>query len=105
MPWRGSPWRGATDPKPVVSLPWPWERLFFGLGSLWISAGRRKKLSVVFRPSTFQRFQKGDDEMALIDDVKQICDRLAPLGWGALLQWHGLNISRQPTLPGNWNGL
>jgi hypothetical protein len=31
--------------------------------------------------------------MALIDDVKQICDRLAPLGWGALLQWHGLNIA------------
>jgi hypothetical protein len=31
--------------------------------------------------------------MALIDDAKQICDRLVPLGWGALLQWHGLNIA------------
>ena len=34
----------------------PWDRLFFGLCSLWISPGRRKKLCIVVRPSTSQRF-------------------------------------------------
>ena len=34
----------------------PWVRLVFGLCSLWIAPDRRKKVSVVFRPSTFQRF-------------------------------------------------
>ena len=31
--------------------------------------------------------------MALIDDVKKICDRLAPHGWAALLKEHGLDIT------------
>lgn len=31
--------------------------------------------------------------MALIDDVKRICNRLAPQGWGDLLAQHGLNIT------------
>ncbi|MEM8780312.1 MAG: hypothetical protein AAGF26_15870 [Cyanobacteria bacterium P01_G01_bin.49] len=31
--------------------------------------------------------------MALIDEVKQICDRLAPLGWGELFQQQGLDIT------------
>ena len=31
--------------------------------------------------------------MALIDDVKKICDRLAPHGWAALLREHGLDIT------------
>ena len=34
----------------------PWDRLVFGLCALWIAPSRRKKVSVVFRPSTFQRF-------------------------------------------------
>jgi hypothetical protein len=36
----------------------PWDRLFVGLCSLWIAPGRRKKLAVVFRPSTFHRFHE-----------------------------------------------
>lgn len=36
----------------------PWDRLFVGLCSLWMAPGRRKKLAVVFRPSTFQRFHE-----------------------------------------------
>lgn len=31
--------------------------------------------------------------MALIDQVKEICQRLAPAGWGNLLQGHGLDIT------------
>jgi hypothetical protein len=31
--------------------------------------------------------------MPLINDVKKICDRLAPLGWRDLLFQHGLDIS------------
>ena len=31
--------------------------------------------------------------MALIDQVKQICQRLAPFGWGNLLLRHGLDIT------------
>lgn len=31
--------------------------------------------------------------MALIDDVKKICDRLAPYGWAELLKEHGLDIT------------
>ena len=34
----------------------PWDRLVLGLCALWIATCRRKKVSVVFRPSTFQRF-------------------------------------------------
>ena len=34
----------------------PWDRLVFGLCALWIAPSRWKKVSVVFRPSTFQRF-------------------------------------------------
>jgi hypothetical protein len=34
----------------------PWDRLVFGLCALWIAPSRRQKVSVVFRPSTFQRF-------------------------------------------------
>lgn len=33
--------------------------------------------------------------MALIDDVKQVCDRLAPQGWGPLLLKQGLDITSQ----------
>jgi len=33
----------------------PWERLFFGLYSLWLSPNRRTKVSIVLRPSTFLR--------------------------------------------------
>jgi transposase InsO family protein len=36
----------------------PWDRLFFGLCSLWLSANRRRKISIVLRPSTFQRFHE-----------------------------------------------
>ena len=32
--------------------------------------------------------------MALIDAVKNACERLAPLGWEALLRRHGLDITR-----------
>src|SRR5215204_4473779 len=31
--------------------------------------------------------------MSLLDDVKKICDRLAPAGWGELLALHGLDIT------------
>jgi len=31
--------------------------------------------------------------MALIDQVKEICDRLAPVGWGNLLLRHGLDLT------------
>ena len=31
--------------------------------------------------------------MALINDVKKVCDRLAPLGWRDLLLAHGLDIT------------
>src|SRR5918998_91552 len=30
--------------------------------------------------------------MALIDEVRKVCDRLAPQGWGELLAQHGLDI-------------
>lgn len=30
--------------------------------------------------------------MALIDEVRKVCDRLAPHGWGDLLAQHGLDI-------------
>lgn len=33
--------------------------------------------------------------MALIDDVKQICDRLAPHGWRELLLQHGLDMAAE----------
>lgn len=36
----------------------PWDRLFFGLCSLWLSSKRRRKVAIVFRPSTFQRFHE-----------------------------------------------
>lgn len=32
--------------------------------------------------------------MALIDDVRGVCARLAPQGWAALLTRHGLDITR-----------
>lgn len=32
--------------------------------------------------------------MALIDEVRAVCNRLAPEGWGALLNKHGLDITR-----------
>ena len=31
--------------------------------------------------------------MPLIDDVKRVCDRLAPLGWRDLLLAHGVDIT------------
>jgi len=31
--------------------------------------------------------------MALIDEVRQVCERLAPHGWGALLAQHGLDLT------------
>ena len=31
--------------------------------------------------------------MVLIDRVKEICERLAPYGWGNLLLRHGLDIT------------
>jgi hypothetical protein len=34
----------------------PWDRLFFGLCSLWLSTNRRTRLSIALRPSTFLRF-------------------------------------------------
>src|ERR1700686_5016925 len=36
----------------------PWDRLFFGLYSLWLSPRRRTKISIVLRPSTFVRFHE-----------------------------------------------
>lgn len=36
----------------------PWDRLFFGLYSLWLSAKRRRRIAIVFRPSTFRRFHE-----------------------------------------------
>lgn len=35
-----------------------WDRLFFGLYSLWLSPNRRTKVSIVLRPSTFVRFHE-----------------------------------------------
>jgi putative transposase len=35
-----------------------WDRLFFGLYSLWLSPNRRTKVSIVLRPSTFMRFHE-----------------------------------------------
>jgi putative transposase len=35
-----------------------WDRLFFGLYSLWLSPHRRAKVSIVLRPSTFVRFHQ-----------------------------------------------
>jgi len=32
-----------------------WDRLFFGLYSLWLSPNRRTKVSIVLRHSSFQR--------------------------------------------------
>ena len=36
----------------------PWDRLFFGLYSLWLSAKRRRRIAIVFWPSTFRRFHE-----------------------------------------------
>lgn len=36
----------------------PWDRLFVGLCSRWLSPNRRRKISIVMRPSTFQRFHE-----------------------------------------------
>ena len=36
----------------------PWDRLFFGLYSLWLSPNRRTRVSIVLRPSTFVRFHQ-----------------------------------------------
>ena len=36
----------------------PWDRLFFGLCSLWLLPNRRTKVSIVLRPSTFMRFHE-----------------------------------------------
>jgi putative transposase len=33
----------------------PWDRLFFGLYSLWLSANRCTKIPIALRPSTFPR--------------------------------------------------
>jgi putative transposase len=35
-----------------------WDRLLFGLCSLWLSPNRRTKVSIVLRPSSFQRFHE-----------------------------------------------
>lgn len=35
-----------------------WDRLFFGLYSLWLSSNRRTKVSIVLRPSSFVRFHQ-----------------------------------------------
>ena len=34
--------------------------------------------------------------MALIDEVQQLCERLAPAGWSDLLRLHGLDIEARP---------
>jgi hypothetical protein len=36
----------------------PWDRLFFGLCSLWLSPNRQTKISIVLRPSAFVRFHQ-----------------------------------------------
>src|SRR5690242_18292532 len=36
----------------------PWDRLCFGLYSLWLSPNRRAKVSIVLRPSSFVRFHQ-----------------------------------------------
>jgi hypothetical protein len=36
----------------------PWDRLSFGLYSLWLSPSRRTKVSIVLRPSPFVRFHQ-----------------------------------------------
>ncbi|MDH3317897.1 MAG: helix-turn-helix domain-containing protein, partial [Gammaproteobacteria bacterium] len=36
----------------------PWDRLFFGLCSHWLSPRRQTKTSIVLRPSTFTRFHQ-----------------------------------------------
>ena len=36
----------------------PWDRLFFGLYALWLPPSRRRKVSIVLRPSTFVRFHE-----------------------------------------------
>jgi putative transposase len=36
----------------------PWDRLFFGLCSLWLSPNRLRKIAIVLRPSTFQRLHE-----------------------------------------------
>lgn len=36
----------------------PWDRLFFGLCSLWLPPNRRRKISIVRRPSSFQRLHE-----------------------------------------------
>src|SRR6476619_2260142 len=36
----------------------PWDRLFFGLCSQWLSPQRQTKTSIVLRPSTFTRFHQ-----------------------------------------------
>ena len=35
-----------------------WDRLFFGLRSLWLSPNRRMRVSIVLRPSSFVRFHQ-----------------------------------------------
>src|SRR4249920_2723627 len=35
-----------------------WDRLLFGLCSLWLSPNRRTKVSIVLRPSSFRRFHE-----------------------------------------------
>jgi len=34
----------------------PWDRLLFGLCSLWLSSNRHARISIALRPSTFLRF-------------------------------------------------
>jgi hypothetical protein len=36
----------------------PWDRLLFGVCSLWLMPNRRAKVSIVLRPSTFVRFHQ-----------------------------------------------
>ncbi len=51
----------------------PWDRLVFGLCALWIAPSRWQKVSVVFRPSTFQRFHGHTGQVQVSATVR--CER------------------------------